>query len=658
MYHIVLPFFHVVSWQQIPVIVAENKFDLYAPENGGTSSTATSSFSRSPSDEALQRKRQQIVSMMQRFPFVRQSIKCSAKIFLRVDDVFLKAQQAVLYPFNPLYDLQKGRMSFPLQRALMRMFRMYDVDCDNLLSDNELARFQREVIFLDYELATWKKIVGRHDPTIPSPVLKDGKFTVTGFLVIFDVLINQNRLEKVWEALRIFGYDDELRLDTARVVEEHEETVSRNTVLRKQQPSLAKSSWKLSVGSRRFLYNLFRQFTSDGASLSSHDMSLLFSVLEPPLPPWSAQRSSVIFRNEFSQPKQYGGGNGSPSPSSSLSEEVKTPPRSPRAEHIPPTPDQDPLSSSGISILSASDSLPSIGSLAVASSSGATSLSQKKMDISEWMGHWHLMAAISPLETKRELFRLGYVEKRHRAKRAGFGVSGMQKSQEIRVLVLGSNQKAGFIRSLCSEPRATKDPEPESSVPESSHAHVKIKRTKNSRKVKSDEIEAHLIFTNIPTSKASEAFQDQEYDLVMLVFDTTDMSTLDECQKLEREHLRKDIPRVYVAANMDKLPEEKKRVLQAAAKHCIVNELEGQPLLFSESDDVDRYLDHLARSCLRERGIAGLQSSPYEAQKRRRDQLVQGIGLSVLVVIGVGLCSLALFKNWFFSSPSGAARKK
>ena len=177
-------------------------------------------------------------------------------------------------------------------------------------------------------------------------------------------------------------------------------------------------------------------------------------------------------------------------------------------------------------------------------------------------------------------------------------------------------------------------------------------------KIKSDEIEAHLIFTNVPTSKASEAFQDQEYDLVMLVFDTTDMSSLDECQKLEREHLRKDIPRVYVAANMDKLPEEKKRVLQAAAKHCIVNELEGQPLLFSESDDVDRYLDHLARSCLRERGIAGLQSSPYEAQKRRRDQLVQGIGLSVLVVIGVGLCSLALFKNWFFSSPSGAVRKK
>jgi GTPase SAR1 family protein len=77
--------------QQVPVIVAENKMDLFRP----------SSSAAMTDEQALARKRQQIVSLMQRFPFVRQCIKCSAKNLLRVDDVFLKAQQAVLYPFTP-----------------------------------------------------------------------------------------------------------------------------------------------------------------------------------------------------------------------------------------------------------------------------------------------------------------------------------------------------------------------------------------------------------------------------------------------------------------------------------------------------------------------------------------------------------------------------
>jgi len=73
---------------QLPVIVAGNKMDLFLP-----SSTAGVT-----DEQVLARSRQQIVSLMQRFRFIRQCIKCSAKNLLRVDEVVLKAQQAVIYP--------------------------------------------------------------------------------------------------------------------------------------------------------------------------------------------------------------------------------------------------------------------------------------------------------------------------------------------------------------------------------------------------------------------------------------------------------------------------------------------------------------------------------------------------------------------------------
>ena len=107
---------------QMPVIIAGNKMDLFR-----TSSTAGMT-----DEQALARSRQQIVSLMQRFRFVRQCIKCSAKNLLRVDEVFLKAQQAVLYPFTPLYDLDNGRLTADCRRAFTRMFRMYDADNDGL----------------------------------------------------------------------------------------------------------------------------------------------------------------------------------------------------------------------------------------------------------------------------------------------------------------------------------------------------------------------------------------------------------------------------------------------------------------------------------------------------------------------------------------------
>jgi hypothetical protein len=299
----------------MPVIIAGNKMDLFRPSNSAGMTD----------EQALARSRQQIVSLMQRFRFVRQCSKCSAKNLLRVDEVFLKAQQAVLYPFTPLYDLETGRLTDNCRRAFTRIFRMYDRDNDGLLSNAEIDAFQNQtfhVPLVERDLAGWKKVVSRNNPT-DEAVVRDGKFTVSGFLAIFDVFISQNRLDVPWRVLRKFGYDDELHLHVPSSV---------------SMPSDDKR-WKLTSAARKFLAAVFPQFDSnhDGI-LSADDVAAIFSIVpDPSLPPWNPVRAADVFAGCFSSPKE-------PPPSSSTS--------SPRESDSGPMDLSQSLSASGITICS------------------------------------------------------------------------------------------------------------------------------------------------------------------------------------------------------------------------------------------------------------------------------------------------------------------
>ena len=302
----------------------------------------TSSTAGMTDKQVLDRSRQQIVSLMQRFRFVRQCIKCSAKNLLRVDDVFVKAQQAVLYPFTPLYDLDNGRLTEDCRKAFTRIFRMFDADKDGLLSDAELDQFHREAFqtpVVDRDFAAWKKVVTRNNPT-DEVVVKDSKFTIPGFLAIFDVFISQNRLDVVWQALRQFGYDDDLRLH-----------IPDSVTAPPQHDKLDEKNWRLTPAARTFLSDLFHHFDSDhDGKLSSDDLLTIFSILpEPSLPPWHHARAPEVFKHCSGMPKIPVGGSSRPdSPGGSGG----------NGESVALAMSQS-LSASGITILS-SDSVPTV----------------------------------------------------------------------------------------------------------------------------------------------------------------------------------------------------------------------------------------------------------------------------------------------------------
>lgn len=601
-------------------------------------------------EQVLARSRQQIVSLMQRFRFIRQCIKCSAKNLLRVDEVFLKAQQAVLYPFVPLYDLDIGRLSEDCQRAFTRIFRMYDRDHDNLLSHSELDRFQHETFHVpvyERDLTGWKKVVTRNNPN--EEVVREGKFTVAGFLAIFDVFISQNRLDVPWQALRSFGYDDNLNLK----------------VPGRLYSRPGDMSWSLTSSSRKFLSDLFHQFDSDNDGvLSLDDMDAIFSILpDPSLPPWHPIRSRELFGDSFSRPIM---------PYTEL-------PTSESAGSTSSLPGMS-LAASGITIIS-NESYPSLD----VSSIDRAALVSTPLTFLDWMGLWHNISVISPGATRAELFRLGHIEEsktiRRRSRKKSVAPlrewtpDSLLPSRELRILLLGSpsSGKTAFINSLCNG--RTKDPlkTTKTTRPETTNTFVRMKRrkTKSSKGVVFETIAVHLIITEIPEAEAENRVIQQRQitemlhhggcDLVVLAFDSTNSASLAYAKHLEGSLLTEDLARVFVATKSDQCSSKQdqdevddedwkpKTVIDEAVMHC--RELDLEPPLVTSSGEAHttghlgeqnrtQALTHFARCALKEPGIEPLRAKPHEEQKRReaakrRNRKMMWFGVSVGVAAAV-----------------------
>ena len=87
-------------------------------------------------------------------PCVEAFLYCSAARLLLIREVFYYAQKAVVYPVAPLYNNNDAVLTEQFQVALWRIFRIFDVDRDGYLSDDELALFQSIVIFREHTTAS------------------------------------------------------------------------------------------------------------------------------------------------------------------------------------------------------------------------------------------------------------------------------------------------------------------------------------------------------------------------------------------------------------------------------------------------------------------------------------------------------------------------
>ena len=87
-------------------------------------------------------------------------VECSARNLKNISEVFYFAQKAVLHPSAPLWNYHDKDLTENCKRALLRIFKVCDLDNDGIMSDAELARFQRRCFNMDLEPGTLATVTG------------------------------------------------------------------------------------------------------------------------------------------------------------------------------------------------------------------------------------------------------------------------------------------------------------------------------------------------------------------------------------------------------------------------------------------------------------------------------------------------------------------
>jgi len=158
-----------------------------------------------------------VMPIMNDYEEIETCVECSARNLKNISEMFYFAQKAVLHPSAPLWNYQDKDLTGNCKLALGRIFKICDIDNDGILSDQELARFQRRCFNMDLEPGTLESLKAVVLKSCPGGIQSEG-LTSKGFLVLNSLFIQRGRHETTWTILRKFGYADDLAIQPDQLI--------------------------------------------------------------------------------------------------------------------------------------------------------------------------------------------------------------------------------------------------------------------------------------------------------------------------------------------------------------------------------------------------------------------------------------------------------
>lgn len=126
--------------------------------------------------------------------------------------MFYYAQKAVLHPTAPLYVMEEQDLTEQCKKALIRIFKVCDIDGDGLLNDYELNHFQRRCFNAPLQPTVLDEVKAVLMKNTPDGI-RDDCVTLSGFLFLHCLFIQRGRNETTWAVLRRFGYNENLEMN-------------------------------------------------------------------------------------------------------------------------------------------------------------------------------------------------------------------------------------------------------------------------------------------------------------------------------------------------------------------------------------------------------------------------------------------------------------
>jgi len=214
-----------------------------------------------------------VMPIMNEYEEIETCVECSARNLKNISEMFYFAQKAVLHPSAPLWNYQEKDLTESCQKALGLIFKICDMDNDGIMSDAELARFQRKCFNMDLESGTLDSLKAVVMKSCPEGIDSNG-LTLQGFITLNSLFIQRGRHETTWTILRKFGYDDDLNIVT-------EDLVPPVT----PPPG---STAELTHAGADFLLQMFAKFDQDqDQALSPQELVNMFSTC--PNMPWGPE---------------------------------------------------------------------------------------------------------------------------------------------------------------------------------------------------------------------------------------------------------------------------------------------------------------------------------------------------------------------------------
>ncbi|CAG9821932.1 unnamed protein product [Phaedon cochleariae] len=219
-----------------------------------------------------------IFEIMEEFSEIETCIECSAKTLKNISEMFYYAQKAVLHPTSPIYSVEKADLTDACKKALIRIFKICDIDCDGLLNDIELNNFQSRCFNAPLQPQVLDDVKAVLRKNMDDGVCQNC-VTLKGFLYLHSLFIQRGRNETTWTVLRKFGYNDNLNMSKEYLFPSLKVPVGSTT--------------ELSHKGHQFLTHLFERHDKDrDRSLSPPEFEEIFATC--PTPAWGPDAAGAM----------------------------------------------------------------------------------------------------------------------------------------------------------------------------------------------------------------------------------------------------------------------------------------------------------------------------------------------------------------------------
>lgn len=167
-------------------------------------------------EEEIEDEREKLQNIFEQFNIGILGIICSAMQLETIETAFYKALLVSACPVQPIYDPVENEFTPTARRAFLRIFRMFDLDDDNLLNDNEISQFQSHCFqdgpFTPSDISNMKRTLSSRS-TSSNVHLQNNCVTFDGLLYLFREALMKDNYSMPWTVLQMCNYDEQLNFE-------------------------------------------------------------------------------------------------------------------------------------------------------------------------------------------------------------------------------------------------------------------------------------------------------------------------------------------------------------------------------------------------------------------------------------------------------------